>query len=180
MMDVDSARRQTGWRAGLAVGAVLAIASSACTGHPDVVHLPAAPSPYNPATTHCDGGTASVAYEQFAQAFNADEIALATAQFAGQHPGFTWWDPSDPSGGTQDRTQLADHFRRMRGLGVRLPATATFVGSDDTEQGGFTFNHGQVRFSGKGSLDCTTGKLSYLVIAEWTKEIAGHAPVDTA
>lgn len=82
------------------------------------------------------GSAAGAVYEEFAMSFNANEIALATAQFAGQHHNFTWWDPSDPSGQTQVRAQLYDHFQQMYGLGVRLPATATFVAADDGGLGG--------------------------------------------
>jgi hypothetical protein len=127
----------------------------------------------------CDGSAAEVVYEEFAMSFNANEIALATAQFAGQHHDLTWWDPSDPSGQTQVRAELDDHFRHMYDLGVRLPATATFVAVDDGGLGGFNFNTPHNGFYGKGALDCGSGKLSYLVIDGWTKNIAGRAPVNT-
>lgn len=180
IVDVHSSKRRPGWRARSIVGAVLAITSAACTSHPDVIHLPAAASPHISTVGRCDGAAASTAYEQLATAFNTDDIALAIAQFInGQHPGFTWWDPSDPSGATQRRTQLADHFRHMRDLGVRLPPTATFTASDDNGKGGFTFTTPHDGFYGKGGFDCTTGKLSYLVIDHWTKDIAGRAPVGT-
>jgi hypothetical protein len=128
---------------------------------------------------HCDGSAAGAVYEEFAMSFNANEIALATAQFAGQHRDFTWWDPSDPSGQTQVRAQLDDHFQQMYGLGVRLPATATFVAADDGGLGGFNFNKPHNGFYGKGALDCRSGKLSYMVIDGWTNSIAGRAPVPT-
>jgi hypothetical protein len=180
IVDVHSSKRRPRWRARFIFGTVLAITSAACTSHPDVIHLPTAASPQISTVARCNSATASTVYEQLATAFNAGQIAVATAQFInGQHPGFTWWDPSDPSGATQDRTQLADHFRHMRDLGVRLPPTATFTASDDNSKGGFTFNKPHDGFYGKGGFDCTTGKLSYLVIDQWTKDIAGRAPVGT-
>ena len=179
IVDVHSSKRRPRWRARFIVGTVLAITSAACTSHPDVIHLPAAASPQISTVARCNSATASTVYEQLATAFNAGEIALATAQFANEQHSLTWWDPSDPSGATQDRTQLADHFGHMRDLGVRLPPTATFTASDDNGKGGFTFNKPRDGFYGKGGFDCTTGKLSYLVIDQWTKDIAGRAPVGT-
>ncbi len=155
------------------------MASTACTTHPDVIHPPVAVSPHISTAAQCDAAAARTVYEQLATAFNADKIALATAEFAEEQRSFTWWDPSDPSGATQDRTQLADHFRHMRALGVRLPATATFTASDDNDKGGFTFNNPHDGFFGKAGFDCETGKLYYLVIDGWTRNIAGRAPVDT-
>ena len=179
IVDVHSSKRRPGWRAWFIVGAVLAITSAACTSHPDVIHLPAAASPQISTVGRCDSAAASIVYEQFATAFNTDDIALAAAQFASEPSSFTWWDPSDPSGATQDRTHLADHFRRLRDLGVRLPATATFTAFDDNGKCGFTFTTPHDGFYGKGGFDSTTGKLSYLVIDQWTKDIAGRAPVGT-
>lgn len=167
-----------GSRAGIAAVALVAtVLASACGAESVTVTPTAAPptAPVTHSTPSCDGTAATTPYASFAADFNAGRAAGAAARFGGAH-GFSWWDPSDPSGDVQTLAELPDHFARLYRLGVRLPTAIEPrppAGATSGE-GGFVFDdrHG---FVGKGAIVCQTAKISYLVIDAWTKGIAGRA-----
>ncbi|HEU0239242.1 MAG TPA: hypothetical protein VFR11_08155 [Micromonosporaceae bacterium] len=136
------------------------------------------------ATPHCDGSQRTDRYPQFASAFNRHDLALAVDQFGGHHE-FTWKDPSDPEVLTLG--EIHDHLASLYDLGVRLPATVTFEAAEyeppDTEGhdrpagSSVAFYSNGPHFWGKVGIDCASGKIGYMVIDEWTRAIAGHAPL---
>ncbi|HKE67377.1 MAG TPA: hypothetical protein VKB59_22450 [Micromonosporaceae bacterium] len=121
---------------------------------------------------------------QFASAFNRHDLALAVDQFGGHHE-FTWKDPSDPKVLTLG--EIHDHLASLYDLGVRLPATVTFEaaeyeppdsdGHDRPAGSSVAFYSNGPHFWGKVGIDCASGKIGYMVIDEWTRAIAGHAPL---
>ena len=163
----------------------LVLVLTGCTSSGKPAAAPAHPNAVKSSAPPCDGSQITDRYAEFAYAFNLREFALAVDQFGGHH-GFAWWDPSDPSGGVQQLSEIHDHFVAMYVLGVRLPATATFTPGDyygpdadgqDRPAGatGFTWDD-QHGFWGKGGIDCATGKIAYMVIDGWSRAIAGRAP----
>jgi len=161
-----------------AVTLAVMVAASACgTETVTVTPTPApstAPVLIIHSTPSCDGTDVTTPYANFAADFNAGRATEAAARFGGAH-GFSWWDPSDPSGDVQTLEELPDHFAHLYKLGVRLPPTIhpRPPAGQSSGEAGFVFDDNG--FAGKGGIVCQTAKISYLVIEAWTKTIAGRA-----
>lgn len=85
-----------------------------------------------------------------------------------------WWDPSLDAGNTLGYSGLRSHLRELRRIGLILNLTRyTSVGMQGDSSQGWWFNflaRGRARAgapyriaSGKGSVDCRSGKLAALV-----------------